>query len=204
MTFAETSEEYIESVLDVMPRATPTRAQNATELRGHITERLSEGQALDDVLRQLGEPVALAESYLAAVPLISAPFWRRAVAKSVDVCGVALVIAPLAWLVWQSDTFFMFAFLFAFAGGSLLFWIYTTMSEWSVGLTLGKHLLGIRVVRETGARIGTGQAIVRQLPLLLQVYWIDVLFALFTEKNQRAFELLSKTRVVITAREEAR
>ena len=37
---------------------------------------------------------------------------------------------------------------------------------------------------------------VRQLPMFLQMYWIDVLFALFTEKCQRAFELLSKTRVV--------
>ena len=36
----------------------------------------------------------------------------------------------------------------------------------------------------------------RSLPLIFQVFWIDVLFALFTEKHQRAFELLSKTRVV--------
>ena len=35
--------------------------------------------------------------------------------------------------------------------------------------------------------------------MFLQVYWIDVLFALFTDKNQRAFELLSKTRVVTEA-----
>ena len=41
-----------------------------------------------------------------------------------------------------------------------------------------------------------GQAIVRQLPMFLQVYWIDVMFALFTDKSQRAFEMLSKTRVV--------
>jgi hypothetical protein len=32
--------------------------------------------------------------------------------------------------------------------------------------------------------------------MFLQVYMIDALFALFTEKHQRAFELLSKTRVV--------
>jgi hypothetical protein len=40
-----------------------------------------------------------------------------------------------------------------------------------------------------------GQAVVRQLPMFLQMYWIDVLFALFTDKQQRAFELLSRTRV---------
>jgi hypothetical protein len=28
-------------------------------------------------------------------------------------------------------------------------------------------------------------------------HWVDVLFALFNERRQRAFELLSKTRVVV-------
>jgi hypothetical protein len=37
---------------------------------------------------------------------------------------------------------------------------------------------------------------VRQLPLFLQVGWIDAMFVLFTDRRQRAFELLSKTRVV--------
>ena len=65
-----------------------------------------------------------------------------------------------------------------------------------LGQTLGKCLMGIRAVRESGARISIGQSIVRQLPIFLEVFAIDALFALFTEKNQRAFELLSKTRVV--------
>ena len=51
-------------------------------------------------------------------------------------------------------------------------------------------------MRESGAPIGLGQAIVRLLPMTLQIFWIDVLFALFTDKRQRAFEMLSKTRVV--------
>jgi uncharacterized RDD family membrane protein YckC len=37
---------------------------------------------------------------------------------------------------------------------------------------------------------------VRQLPVFLQVFSIDALFVLFTDRRQRAFELLSKTRVV--------
>ena len=58
--------------------------------------------------------------------------------------------------------------------------------------------MGLRVVQESGAQIGLGQSVVRQLPVFFQVFWIDVLFALFTERSQRAFELLSKTRVVMT------
>ena len=65
-----------------------------------------------------------------------------------------------------------------------------------LGQTLGKYLLGLRVVRESGARISIGQAVVRQLPLFFEIFWVDALFALFTDKSQRAFELLSKTRVV--------
>jgi uncharacterized RDD family membrane protein YckC len=84
----------------------------------------------------------------------------------------------------------------AIVGGSVAFAVYQITAETLSGQTLGKRALNLRVVRESGARISVGQAIVRQLPLVLEVFWIDVLFALFTEKSQRAFELLSKTRVV--------
>jgi hypothetical protein len=40
--------------------------------------------------------------------------------------------------------------------------------------------------------------------MFLQVYIIDVMFALFTERSQRAFELLSQTRVVVTSRNSAK
>ena len=74
--------------------------------------------------------------------------------------------------------------------------VYTFIVEYRVGQTVGKRLLGLSVVQESGTRINLGQSFVRQLPMFLQMYWIDVLFALFTEKSQRAFELVSKTRVV--------
>ena len=79
---------------------------------------------------------------------------------------------------------------------SLLVVLYPVVAEAWFGKTIGKHVMGLRVVRESGARISFGQSIVRQLPVLLQVIWVDALFALFTERRQRAFELLSKTRVV--------
>src|SRR6185503_14102916 len=74
--------------------------------------------------------------------------------------------------------------------------LYPILSEHRVGRTIGKNLFGLRVVTEKGTRIGLGQAIVRQLPVFLQVFTIDALFALFTDRRQRAFEMLSKTRVV--------
>jgi uncharacterized RDD family membrane protein YckC len=198
MTIAD---DYINSVLDDMPRTMPKRSQIAMELRGHIAERIAAGLALDDVLRQLGDPAKLAESYLSAEPLVSAPFMSRVAAKIIDGLCVLAVLCPVAWLISRlvnPDFVPVVLLLTVFVGGSVLFGVYTVVAELYAGRTFGKHLFDMRVVRETGARISLGQAIVRQLPMFLQVFWIDALFALFTDRSQRAFELLSKTRVVRT------
>lgn len=193
-----TADLYINRVLDQLPRTTPRREQIATELRGHIAERTAAGQSEADVLRHLGDPRELANSYLAAVPLVPVSFGRRAVAKFIDIVLLVAVTVPLAWAAWGSmpEQFAPFAIAGALLSGSITFAIYVIVAEARLGQTVGKRAVGIRVVRESGARISVGQSIVRQLPIMLQVFWIDVLFALFTEKNQRAFELLSKTRVV--------
>ncbi len=202
-----TQEQYIDRVIDNMPRATPLRSQIAMELQSHMAERVQGGQSVDEVIRQLGDPVALAESYLAAVPLRAASFGRRATAKLLDFLIAMCVMAPIEWLAWQAIGPPSLAglivpyviFLVAFSSFGLI--AYTFIAEYRVGQTAGKRLLGICVVRESGARIGLGQSFLRQLPMFLQMYWVDVLFALFTEKSQRAFEVVSKTRVVHTSEE---
>lgn len=197
-----TADEYVNRVLAILPETMPQREQIATELRSHIAERLAHGHSLDDVLHQLGDPVTLAQSYLSAEPLVSARFGSRVIAKIVDALGVLLLVCPSAWFLsrlvpyWWQPLALIYLFVF---GGSLVFGIYTIATEYHGGQTIGKRVQGIRVVSETGARISVGQAIVRQLPVFLQVFWIDVMFALFTERSQRAFEMLSKTRVVRTA-----
>lgn len=201
-----TADSYINQVIDVLPRATPERDQIAIELRGHIAERMADGQSLDDVLQQLGNPLALAESYLSAVPLVSAPFGRRAAAKIIDVLLIIALMAPsagLTFLLVQEEALPALGIV-AIVGSTILAGLYLVVAEATWGQTIGKRLLGLRVVRESGARITIGQSIVRQLPMFLQMYWIDVLFALFTEKSQRAFELLSKTRVVVANRDASR
>lgn len=193
MTLAD---DYINKVLAVMP-SNPRRSEIATELRGHIAERVEHGHSMDDVLKQLGDPTKLAESYLSAEPLVSAGFWQRGAAKILDLVIVLAFTTVLSVLtVRMAGIEFFFAFPIALLTGSFLFAIYTIVAEWGTGQTLGKRALGLRVVRESGATISGGQAFVRQLPMFFQVYWIDIMFALFTEKSQRAFEVLSKTRVV--------
>jgi len=201
------ADDYVNRVLDHLPRDTPMRAQIAMELRGNIAERLESGQSVADVLRQLGDPTTFAEAYLSAVPLVSASFLRRGVAKLIDVIVVVLTVLVFvglpAFLVAQRQ---QWPFLVGVGvlgmvlAATFGFGLYTIVAEHHLGFTLGKRALGLRVVRESGAPIGLGQSVVRQLPMFLQVYWIDVLFALFTDKSQRAFELLSKTRVVTDPR----
>jgi uncharacterized RDD family membrane protein YckC len=191
-----TADQYVGRVLVNMPRATPQRAQIELELRSLITERLQHGQSIDDVIRQLGDPDRLAESYLAEVPLTPASFWRRGIAKIVDCLALALVMGPAGLAIGKAFEAPLIGLLIGLGLVVLMFGFYLAIAEWHYGETLGKHLFGLCVVRESGARISFGQALVRQLPLWLEFFWIDVLFALFTERKQRAFELLSKTRVV--------
>ncbi len=197
-----TPEEYIASVLERMPRDTPMRSQIAMELRALIDERTRERRPLADVLRQLGDPEKLAESYLAAVPLVPVPFADRALAKLMDL-GIVLLPAwaLCAWLRPVDATYIIYIVVAAFVACPL-FMVYNIIAESSTDQTLGKRVMGTRVVREAGTRISAGQAIVRQLPWLLQVFWIDAFFALFTDRHQRAFELLSRTRVVRVPTEE--
>jgi uncharacterized RDD family membrane protein YckC len=142
--------------------------------------------------------VKLAESYLAAVPLVAGQPFVRLLARLVDFAIATVAISPvaiavLAWGDLKYVPWWLFGYL---VGASLLIALYPMVAEAKYGKTVGKHLFGLRVVRESGARISGLQAVVRNLPIFLQFFWIDAIFALFTERRQRAFELLSKTRVV--------
>jgi uncharacterized RDD family membrane protein YckC len=193
-----TGDLYVQSVIDQIPRGLPLRDQIAMELRSHIAERVQQSQPLDQVLRQLGDPLTLAESYLASVPLQTARVLPRLIAKLIDVAAAVAVVAPIAAMLWAALPTEMTYFLpmVCFLGGVIGFAAYTVTTEYLYGRTLGKLLMGIRVVRESGARISLGQSFLRQLPFFGQFYFIDALFALFTERRQRAFELLTKTRAV--------
>ena len=192
-------EIYVQQVLGHILRG-PVRDQVEAELRGHIADRIERGGSVDDAIRQLGDPGALAESYLAAVPLRNPPHLRRGLAKVIDLVLVFL-LPCIVFVTWwttaaheESPVWFGFAAAYVITLGFSCW--YPILAEYAWGQTLGKRLFGLQVVTEKGARIGIGQAIVRQLPIFLQVFTIDALFALFTDRRQRAFELLSKTRVV--------
>jgi len=192
-----TIQSYLAQLADAMPRMMPEREQIVADVRTHIEEDMQRGEALDAVLTRFGDPANLAASYLSEVPLISASFWRRAVAMAIDVAIPGAIAIPLAVLGRVSpDTLPLVPAIISLLAVIVGFIAYIVIGDSRFGQTLGKHWLDLLVVRESGARISVGQAIVRLLPCVLHIWWIDVVFALFTERRQRAFELLSKTRVV--------
>lgn len=204
-------EIYVQQVLKHILHGR-VRDQIEAELRGSIADRIERGGSADDAIRQLGDPRALAESYLSAVPMRKPPHIRRGLAKLVDLVIVFLLpcmVFFFCWTAmhrWQAGTEQMtpsifYGYLAAYLVALGVSCWYPILMEHFSGQTLGKRMFGLQVVTEKGARISVGQAIVRQLPIFLQVFTIDWLFALFTDRRQRAFEMLSKTRVVDVSEE---
>lgn len=193
-----TADQYIQSVIDHVPQGHPLQDQIAMDLRSHIAEGLESGQPLDAVLLRLGDPLLLAESYLSAVPLQSAAFLPRLAAKVIDVLLVAAIVGLVCVLLWYMlpDPARYFVPALSLGVCVLALAALTVISEYRAGRTPGKRVMGLRVVRESGARITLGQSLLRQLPFFAQFFAIDALFALFTTKHQRAFEMITRTRTV--------
>lgn len=196
---------YIQRVLERLPSGKLRRLIEA-ELRGLIADRVEHGATVEEAIRQLGDPRTLAESYVSAVPLVRAPHGRRFAAKLFDLCllfGLPLTICVTLYVTGAYDTkpplspYFFFAMASTAVLASFGLSLYPMITEYRSGQTIGKRLFGLMVVTESGTKISFGQSFLRQMPLFLQITLVDALFALFTEKRQRAFELISKTRVVV-------
>jgi uncharacterized RDD family membrane protein YckC len=199
-------DEFVSEVMSRIP-AGSRRDQIEIDLRAHIAERMEHGQTIEQAISQFGNPSLLAESYLSSIPLVSASFMSRVVAKLIDLPGVLVAAGFVVYIAWQLTGPHDAPFFPGFTQNPVTLVIcvitaivmipgYFIAAEHLTGKTLGKHVMGLHVVRESGARITLGQAFVRQIPLVGEFFFLDALFALVTDKKQRAFELISKTRTV--------
>jgi uncharacterized RDD family membrane protein YckC len=200
---ATPAQDYIDEVLACVPDV-EERQRIEMELQTRLDPRISVEQAI----ATYGHPRDVAEFYLASVPLESAPMLRRLAAALIDIPSVMAFGVALFYFAWKLIGFGNQSFIAAVLVGNpvaialcfatlfLMSPLYYIIAETWTSQTVGKAIMGIRTVRESGARISVGQAIVRQIPLFFSFYLFDALFALFTKKKQRLFELISKTRVV--------
>ncbi len=199
-------ERYIDEVLRSVLARPEDRQRLAADLRSHFSAGEAEGRTVREIIDGLGTPDEVATAFNAERAMDYAGFWQRFVAFLGDFGLLIWLTLPvvaagiLLGVVGEEPTG---ATILAIALCALLFlallgvWIfYFPLLEAHSGKTLGKHLMRIRVVRESGAPIGLGQAFVRRLSLFFEMLWIDALFIPFTDKKQRALDIIAKTVVV--------
>jgi uncharacterized RDD family membrane protein YckC len=194
-----------------VPAPAAERRRIEADLRAHLAEALAAGQPAEAVLARMGSPEEVAAELMAAVPLRYAGFWPRLLAAVVDlvitfsVAGLlALPAVGLSNLVPEHPEGFGWAWgalligltivLGAACVGVIL--LYFPLLEGRFGQTPGKRLLGLRVLKENGLPIGYKEAVLRRLSFYFEIIWIDALFIPFTEKRQRAFDIVARTVVV--------
>jgi uncharacterized RDD family membrane protein YckC len=202
------ADRYIDDVIRHVLATQEDRERLETDLRSHFAEGEAAGRAPRDIIAGLGTPEEVAAAFNVEREMRYASFWDRLVAFLGDAGALLLLFLPVLGLGMLGGV------LTSESGSPSIFWIiicclllvaavgvgifYFPLLESHYGKTLGKHLMRIRVLRENGAPIGLGQAFVRRLSLYFDMLWIDALFIPFTDKRQRALDIVAKT---VVARE---
>lgn len=203
---------YVRQVMDFVPPASAERGAIEVDLHAHLEETAAAEGSVAAAIARMGAPRDVALGYLRETPSRPASFGSRVLAFLADVLVGAIVVATTVLLLSpyglgllgspsEGDApaavglGFLVVILVA-ACISALSLLYFPLMEWRFGQTLGKKILGIHVVTADGLACGLGAAAVRRIPFFLEFFWIDAIVALFTERKQRAFDLVAGTMVV--------
>jgi uncharacterized RDD family membrane protein YckC len=196
-----------------------------------------EKQDVEAVFAESEDPREIAAGYMASYvsSLRRAGFWPRTFAFIIDmiiyglIIGLVILMISLPFLLLFSDQFSFsipekgdnfqvfqdpngpVAILLTFLVGTTAFIgliVYFMVLEGQFGATPGKWLLGLRVLRENGTKIGFVESIIRNIPKVVgnSVFLvIDVLLMLlvFGKDKQRGFDKIARTIVVHKNRKEA-
>jgi uncharacterized RDD family membrane protein YckC len=103
----------------------------------------------------------------------------------------SLISADIVILVWLG--------LASLLSDLIILFGYYLFMEGHFGYTVGKYLLGLRVLRTNGTKIGYREAILRNIPKYLSfLIIVDVLIMLifFNREKQRGFDRIANTMVV--------
>jgi len=200
------SERYVQEVLRHVLASEKDRQRLAEDLRAHFIDGQTRGDTTAQIIARLGTPNDVAEAFHLERSLVFAGFFRRLVAFIGDLGALAILGMPLVasglWLMRQVEpagwgrVFTLTALGSTGLAGLGLLVCYFPLLEARFGKTIGKHLLAIRVVRETGTPISLGQAFLRRLSFYFEMLLADALFIPFTPARQRALDMLARTVVV--------
>lgn len=102
-----------------------------------------------------------------------------------------MMIGGIGWPAWFSGMFGIMALMW------LLWLVYFTYFEGTSGQTIGKRLMQIRVLRESGGRCDIGSALIRNILRIIDhlpfLYILGIILIASTEKRQRLGDMLAKT-----------
>lgn len=126
--------------------------------------------------------------------LSSASFQQRLFAYTIDLLLVSILTKVVTTFGGAGD--------FTALIGSLLTLFYFVFSQHRFQRTLGKHVMGLRVVsNEDDSPLSWGQLILRETigrTIMNLTFWIAYLLVLFSEERRGLHDRLAKTRVVTT------
>lgn len=187
---------YLDAVARELPPGWRFRDRVLADLRLHIESAMEAGAGEEEALSRLGAPAVVAASLLDDYAPVPAPLSRRIAAFLLDVgIGWAVVWAGVGALTgggvvpeWVGIGWLIAAAILAVA--------YFPAFEATRGRTPGKMLTGLYVVRTDGHPIGWKEALLRRLPLFFEFFLLDALFAPFTDRRQRAFDMVAGTMVI--------
>lgn len=146
------------------------------------------------------ENTKLTEKTIVVPKFAYAGFWIRLVAYIVDSMVVTSVAAIINGLIFSN---FLIELPFGLTVYKLLFWIclvvyFSTMTYLNEGQTLGKMIMGIRVISLTSEKLSLSQVITREVCGRYIQEKIKILYIIigFTENKQSMVDMLADTVVI--------
>jgi len=133
--------------------------------------------------------------------VIRAGFFRRFTAFAIDWLTLSIIadIVRFTYRVGSGTDPGMGHLDVAIVLSSVLFILYFTLLTGEGGQTLGKMLLGIKVLGSNGAPIGYGRAFLRAMGYFISVFFmtfLGFLWALWDKKNQTWHDKIAGTEVI--------
>ncbi len=209
-----TVDKYVELVRDNVWGKSSDVERLEADLRARFELGTEKGESTGEVARSLGTPEEVAAAFMEEAELTYAGFFERVFAFVGDggICAtlglpfalVGVLVGPRLEALQGGVAFYLAlaALIGLFAGYVGLLVSYFPVLEHRFGQTAGKRVMGIHVRSEDGSSIGLGAAILRRLSLYFEVFVLDALFVPFTQKRQRALDVVAKT--VVLRDEQAR
>lgn len=205
-------ERYIRDVMHNIHAPARDRERIEADLRAHFQAALDAGESPEAVIARMGDPVQVAAEFMAETPLRYAGFWWRIAAFGLDLAIVSVVLIVFGFLAvafgshipphpatvwdWVAGAAILLLCIGAILGFIATVVLYFPILEARFGQTIGKRVLGLRVLKENGLPIGYKEAFIRRISFYGEFLPLDGLFIPFTSRRQRAFDMVARTVVI--------